>query len=87
MAYTGKTITEIINLIGDNQVFLPSIQRKFVWEEHDAEKLFDSIMLGYPIGTFLFWKLNRQLAREKKFKLYKWENSCENKTRFNELKF
>ena len=72
MAYIGKSIEDIMNMIGDNKMYLPSIQRKFVWNDYDVEKLLDSIMLGYPIGTFLFWKIKRKVAREQKYTLYKF---------------
>ena len=72
MAYIGKSVEEIMNMIGDNKMYLPSIQRKFVWSDYDVEKLLDSIMMGYPIGTFLFWKIKRKIAREKKYTLYKF---------------
>lgn len=74
MAYIGKSIEEVMNMIGDNRMYLPSIQRKFVWNDYDVEKLLDSIMLGYPIGTFLFWKIKRKMAKEKKYTLYKFIN-------------
>jgi len=38
------------------------LQRKFVWEKHQIELLFDSLMRNYPFGTFLFWRLQRQKA-------------------------
>lgn len=74
MAYIGKSIEEVMDMIGDNRMYLPSIQRKFVWNDYDVEKLLDSIMLGYPIGTFLFWKIKRKIAKEKKYTLYKFIN-------------
>ena len=37
---------------------LPDIQREFVWSAKKVERLFDSLMRGYPIGSFLFWKLD-----------------------------
>ncbi|MEJ8614320.1 DUF262 domain-containing protein [Helicobacter pylori] len=44
--------------------FLPNIQREYVWlkkaDEKKIEQLFDSILRGYPIGSFLFWKLQKQ---------------------------
>lgn len=55
MSYEHKTVKEIVEMIGRNEVYLPAIQRKFVWEPDQTESLFDSIMRGYPIGTFLFW--------------------------------
>lgn len=57
--YTIKKVVENIN----ESFFLPDIQREFVWlsnpNEHKIEKLFDSILRGYPIGSFLFWNLRR----------------------------
>lgn len=57
MTYRDKEIKTIINEIKENRLYLPAIQRKLVWKPEQVEKLFDSIMRGYPIGTFLFWKL------------------------------
>ena len=55
MRYQSWSIKEAIERIGNNEVYLPAIQRKFVWDHEQIENLFDSIMRGYPIGTFLFW--------------------------------
>lgn len=57
MSYEGKKINDIIQQIYENKIYLPAIQRKFVWDIEQITDLFDSIMKGYPIGTFLFWKL------------------------------
>lgn len=54
---TPITIFEAIQNIHSNKYVLPSIQREFVWNEEQIEKLFDSIMQDYPIGAFLFWQL------------------------------
>jgi uncharacterized protein with ParB-like and HNH nuclease domain len=55
MSYQKKKIHEVIQMIVRNELYLPAIQRKFVWKPDQIERLFDSIMRGYPIGTFLFW--------------------------------
>ncbi|MHC5354711.1 GmrSD restriction endonuclease domain-containing protein [Myroides sp. LJL115] len=50
------SLQEIANwqLDQDNsKVTLPSIQRGFVWKPKQVEDLWDSIMRGYPIGSFL----------------------------------
>lgn len=43
--------------------FVPDIQRSYVWLQNPREKkieqLFDSLMRGYPIGSFLFWRLKK----------------------------
>jgi hypothetical protein len=52
------TIKESIQDIANGRYYLPAIQRKFVWSHDQIERLFDSIMRDYPIGTFLFWKVH-----------------------------
>ena len=47
------TLFEMHEKIEHKEYVLPAIQRKFVWEEKDITRLFDSLMLGYPIGSFL----------------------------------
>ncbi len=64
------TISEVINGIEHNNYLLPAIQREFVWDAEQIEKLFDSLMKGYPIGSFLFWKINPENHRN--FQLYKF---------------
>ena len=56
MEYRAVVIRDIIKDINKSH-FLPAIQREFVWKPERIEKLFDSIMGDYPIGSFLFWKL------------------------------
>ena len=54
-----KKVVEELN----QSFFLPDIQREYVWlnkeKDKKIEQLFDSILRGYPIGSFLFWKLKR----------------------------
>ncbi|MEW5844324.1 MAG: DUF262 domain-containing protein [Bacteroidota bacterium] len=56
MEYRPIRIVDVIKGI-NRDYFLPDIQREFVWENSKIEKLFDSIMSDYPIGSFLFWKV------------------------------
>lgn len=44
-----------------SQVELPSIQRGFVWKTKQVEDLWDSLLRGYPIGSFLFSKTGEKL--------------------------
>ncbi|MDO0932676.1 DUF262 domain-containing protein [Streptomyces sp. DG2A-72] len=36
---------------------LPAIQREFVWSRDKITRLYDSLMRGYPIGSFLMWQV------------------------------
>ena len=51
------TINKAIHEIQSNNYVLPAIQREFVWSAEQIENLFDSLLRGYPIGSFLFWKV------------------------------
>lgn len=42
-------------------VELPSVQRGFVWKPKQIEDLWDSILRGYPIGSFLFSRTSDKL--------------------------
>nr|QNT35592.1 hypothetical protein HCAOCCDF_00040 [uncultured Methanosarcinales archaeon] len=45
-------------------IYLPAIQREFVWTTDGIEKLFDSIMGDYPISSFLFWKIQENNKKD-----------------------
>jgi uncharacterized protein with ParB-like and HNH nuclease domain len=72
MAYEKKTIKTIIDYINSRKIYLPAIQRKYVWENKQITRLFDSIMLGYPIGTFLFWKVRKAVVNSKEYSMYEF---------------
>ena len=68
MSYqTPLTIAKVIQNIDTKKYFLPSIQREFVWSPQQIEKLFDSLMRGYPISTFLFWEVPKKKVQEFQF--------------------
>jgi hypothetical protein len=51
------TIAAALRLIQKNELILPAIQREFVWKPSQVIKVFDSIMRGYPVGSFLSWRV------------------------------
>ena len=51
----------------------PAFQREFVWEIEQIEKLFDSIMRGYPISSMLLWRVEGK--SKSKWKFYKFIDS------------
>ena len=64
MAYFNTTIKDLISERIGRNTFLPAIQREFVWNPYQVEKLFDSIMCGYPISSFLFWKIREEKKKD-----------------------
>lgn len=53
--------SDLISEIETGQVKIPQFQRKFVWDIKSSAKLLDSIIKGYPIGTFIYWRTNERL--------------------------
>jgi len=52
------------SLMGDIEkgiIKIPQFQRDFVWSKDDSARLLDSMVKGYPIGTFIFWKTKEEL--------------------------
>ena len=54
---TAITIKAALDAIQAQDYVLPAIQRAFTWRPQQVCRLFDSLMQGYPIGSFLFWKI------------------------------
>src|SRR5688572_820410 len=69
MSYRSETIAVAASRI-NRQYFLPAIQREFVWKPEQIVQLFDSIMRGYPISSFLFWELKPE--NRDKWQVYKF---------------
>lgn len=72
MAYEKKSIRTIIDDINCRSLYLPAIQRKYVWGDNQITRLMDSIMLGYPIGTFMFWKVKKDIINDKEYSMYEF---------------
>lgn len=65
-----ETIRKFVNYLNNSEhlggFWLPSIQRQFVWNEDQIERLYDSILREYPIGSLLIWK-NQSIIKHRKF--------------------
>ena len=69
MPYQSETIKTIVDRL-NTQYFLPAIQRYYVWKPDQIIRLFDSVMQGYPISSFLFWEVASQ--NRDKWEIYKF---------------
>ena len=95
--FQDKTIKSVIDEI-NLSYFIPDIQREYVWlrnqDEHKIEQLFDSLIRGYPIGSFLIWKLRKTDIENKNFRqidnnklniqLYKFLEKYDSRSKHNE---
>ena len=63
----GGTIKQLLDKVASQEYILPAIQREFVWWPEQICRLFDSLMQGYPFGTFLFWRIAPEKRQEYQF--------------------
>lgn len=67
------TVYQAIESIKNNDYLLPAFQREFVWKASQIERLFDSLLQGYPISSMLFWKVKGSTTTD--FNFYQFLNS------------
>lgn len=49
-------ISQIIDKINEQHLFVPAFQREYVWKRPDAKNLISSLINDYPTGTMLTWE-------------------------------
>ncbi|ADC51465.1 hypothetical protein BpOF4_17110 [Alkalihalophilus pseudofirmus OF4] len=57
----SMTFSTLISDIDKGIIKIPQFQRDFVWTINQSAKLIDSILKGYPIGTFILWESGEEL--------------------------
>lgn len=60
---TPITVKVALDRIFAHAYVLPAIQREFVCRPEQSCRLFDSLMRGYPVGSFLFWQVSARAGR------------------------
>lgn len=84
MKVQSITVKESIALINTGKLFLPPIQRNFVWDWWRINMYFDSLYHGYPLGTLIFWRMDKSTAA--KYPLYQFiKEYWERQIKHNEL--
>lgn len=64
---TPVTVRQAIERIHRRDYVLPAIQREFVWRPDQIVRLFDSLLKGFPIGSFLFWEIRGENQADYQF--------------------
>lgn len=72
MSYQPRSLYKMIEEI-NRSLFLPHIQRPFVWSKEQMQRLFDSLMRGYPIQTMLFWRTKDEIKARKFMPTLEWD--------------
>lgn len=57
----SKKYADLIGEIQKGIIKIPKFQRDFVWTIDKTAKLLDSILKGYPIGTFILWQTDERI--------------------------
>jgi len=55
----------LFTYIDTGRIKIPKFQRDFVWTTTQTAKLLDSIIKGFPIGSFIFWKTRDEMRHMK----------------------
>ncbi len=75
MKNINSSIRKMVNYLNNADYnggfWLPNIQRPFVWNTSQIEKLFDSLMREYPISTLLVWRTKSEIKRRKFIDIYR----------------
>lgn len=61
-------VSQILDKIDENQIFVPAFQREYVWKRDDAKELLASLIKDYPTGTMLTWETNHPPELKGKWK-------------------
>ena len=57
----SQALSSIVHEIERGSVKVPQFQRDFVWSKDKSARLLDSLLKGFPIGTFILWKTDEEL--------------------------
>jgi hypothetical protein len=58
---THARYSTLLSDIEKGEIKIPQFQRNFVWTVQKSAALIDSVVKGYPIGTFIFWDTKDRL--------------------------
>lgn len=72
MSYKPRSLFRMIEEV-NRSLFLPHIQRPFVWDEDQMRRLLDSLMRNYPIQTLLFWRTKDSIKSRRFMEIVEWD--------------
>jgi hypothetical protein len=55
-----RSIASLMSDIEREVIALPDLQRPFVWEDTKVRDLLDSLFVGFPVGTLVFWHTSNE---------------------------
>lgn len=55
---SNMQLSHLLGMIEHKTLALPDLQRPFVWEDKNVRDLLDSLFVGFPVGTLVFWQVS-----------------------------
>ncbi len=68
--YEDMSVLDALKYAKNGNMLLPDIQREYVWTYPEIERLFESIIDEYPVGSCIIWKTSRTNINTEKPNLY-----------------
>ena len=65
-----------------NLIFIPSIQREFVWDVDQVKELVESIINNYPIGSIILWETDEPVPSSKLYDIGKEPKNTESARKY-----
>jgi Protein of unknown function DUF262 len=56
-------LTTIFRRIRQSDIRIPAFQREFVWDEGQVLELLESVYKGFPIGSLLMWRVEKEILK------------------------
>ena len=57
----SQTYHELFQGVESGSIKVPKFQRDFVWSKEQTAALIDSLLKGYPVGSFTYWETTDEL--------------------------
>lgn len=80
-------IEDIITLLREDKLLIPTFQRDFVWTPDNVIKLWDSIYRFYPVGSLLYWETDSYLHTHRKLGGFVFPHDEDTLKKFDEWKY
>ncbi|BEG58034.1 DUF262 domain-containing protein [Helicobacter sp. NHP21005] len=64
--YSEKDCHELIHCLLEGEYQIPHFQRDFVWSKEQVAKFIDSLVRGFPTGSFVLWRTKERLQANRK---------------------
>ncbi|BCZ18413.1 hypothetical protein NHP190012_00550 [Helicobacter sp. NHP19-012] len=64
--YDEKGFAQLVRFLEEGEYQIPRFQRDFVWSKEQVAKFIDSLVRGFPTGSFVLWKTKERLQANRK---------------------